>query len=274
MIVYIEDCLIENFVVTFLVLECVCTCFSLKVKLSNKLTSSITGALIAVFYPLIKLNTFCLIAVKLLAGAIIVICAFSYSAFWAKYFCFMFFTALYAGLNLMLYYFIYGTLDVQDNFPTYILLILLLLIYYMTLSILKLAKKKLAISNFVYGVKIVNDGKEWFAKGFLDSGNTLLDQDSTPIFIINLKLFNKLYSSITLSDLLTKNFKDLKNPHYVKSKFASGGAKILVFEVDRLQILENNAIRQEIANAKIGISYSKFAKNFDCDILLNICAFA
>ena len=274
MTIYIEDCLLENFVVTFLIIKCVSAYFKLNVKKCRLIISCILGALIATFYPMLLINNFLLIVLKLCVGILITLVAFDSKNFLAKYLAFMFFTALYGGLNILVYYLWYGTINIQENFPTYVLLLLLLIIYYFVISILKFAKKRFTISNFIYSVKIFNNETTILTNAFLDSGNTLLDQDSTPIFIINPKLFNKLYKDISFSDLLTKNYKNLKEPHYVKSQFASGGGKILVFSVDIIQIIENNQVKTEIKNAKLGVSYSKFSKNFNCDMLLNICAFA
>lgn len=273
MTVYIEDCIIENFVVTFLVIMCVNA--SLKAK-TNKLKVIIActfASASATFYPLLGLNGFLLFLLKACIGILIVAIVYSSKNFLAKYLAFMFFTALYGGLNMLTYYAVYGTLNVVDNFPTYILLGILLTAYFVIKMSIKYAQKKFVISNFVYNVKITNNGDTFCINAFLDSGNALLDEDSTPIFIINATLFNKLYKNISFSDLLVKNFKNLKEPHYVKSCFASGGANILVFSVERVQICENSKITKEFTNARLGVSYAKFAKNFDCDMLLNICAF-
>lgn len=274
MIVYVEDCLIENFVVTFLILKCVCLCFKLKLNKIKIIFACLFASTVSVLYPLVQINNVLLVVLKLSVGFIIVAIAFDKNNIVAKYITFVFFTALYAGLNILFYYFLYGSLEVYDNFPTYVLLGLLLLIYFLTKQCICLARKKLTISNFVYKVKIKHQGKTIEASAFLDSGNTLTDNDSAPVFIINSKLFNKLYKNISISDLLTKNFKNLSNPHYIKSGFASGSGKILVFSVDSVEIIEiNNVKKFEITNAKLGISYSNFNKNFNCDMLLNINMF-
>lgn len=271
MTVYIEDCLIENFVVTFLILKSMCMFFKFELSKLRVVLSCLLASILATLYPLMSFNGLLLVALKLAIGVLIVCIAFK-NKLLSKYVIFMFFTAIYAGLNIAAYYIIYGTVEIYDNFTTYILLALLLLIYFISNMALRLIKKQVAINNFIFKVKITDENNIVLTNAFLDSGNTLLDQDSTPIFIINLNLFNKLYSNIEFEDLLTKNFKSLKNPHYVKSAFATGGANILVFSVDELQIDINNA-QKTVKNAKLGVSYSKFNKNFNCDMLLNINVF-
>lgn len=272
MIVYIEDCLIENFLVTLLVLKCIIACFKIKTSKKRIISASIFGAIIALIYPILHINNYLLIIMRFFVAYLIIIIAFINENLFAKYVAFIFFTALFAGLNILFYYLIYGTLNITENFPTYILLFLLFLIYYMVISVVKFASQKLAIANFVYKVKICESGKEITINAFLDSGNSLQDDDLSPILIINQKVFNKLYKDISFSDLLVKNFKHLKQPHYVKSCFASGSAKILVFCVDEVLIATNEK-QIEIKNAKLGVSYAKFAGGTDCDMLLNIRVF-
>lgn len=273
MIVYIEDCLIENFFVTFLVLKCIIAFFKIRSSNIRIIFASIFGAIIALIYPILHINNYLLIIMKLFVAYLIINIAFNYKNIFAKYVAFIFFTALFAGLNILFYYLIYGSLNVTDNFPTYVLLFLIFLIYYMVIAVVKFASQKLAIANFVYKVKICERGKEITINAFLDSGNSLQDDDLSPILIINQKVFNKLYKDISFSDLLVKNFKHLKQPHYVKSCFASGSAKILVFCVDMVLIATNDK-QIEIRNAKLGVSYAKFSKETDCDMLLNICVFS
>ena len=271
MVVYIEDCLIENFVVTFLILKSMCLMFKFTISKVRLFTACILASILATIYPLFYLSGILLILLKLCIGVIITAIAFNDKIF-SKFIMFMIFTAIYGGLNVAIYYIIYGAITINNNFPTYILLIMLLAIYYLVSLCIKVIQKQAAINNFVYKVRILDDKNQVETKAFLDSGNTLLDQDSTPILIINYSLFNKLYSDIQFDDLLTKNFKTLKNPHYVKSAFASGGANLLVFCVDEVQIDINNSFKI-LKNAKLGVSYAKFNKNFNCDMLLNINIF-
>lgn len=271
MVVYIEDCLIENFVVTYLILKSICLMFRFKLSKTRLFLACTLASILSTIYPLFYLSGVLLIVLKLCIGVIITAIAFKDKIF-SKFVIFIIFTAIYGGLNVAIYYLIYGTVTINDNFPTYLLLIMLLIIFYLISLCTKLIHKQATICNFVYKVKIIDDDKNISTNAFLDSGNTLLDQDSTPIFIINFNLFNKIYSDIQITDLITKNFKSLKSPHYVKSSFASGSANLLVFCVDEVQIEVNN-INKTIKNAKLGVSYAKFNKNFNCDMLLNINAF-
>ena len=271
MIVYIEDCLIENFVVTLLIIKSINLMFKFKTSRLRLVFACILGACLATIYPLFNLNGWLLTLLKLSVGFLIVATSYKQNLF-SKYVIFMVCTALYGGLNVATYFLVYGTTEINDNFATYILLAFLWVIYFLIVKCIKIIQKQAVINCFVYKVKITDGKTIIFSNAFLDSGNTLLDEDSTPILIINYKLFNKLYCDIQMTDLLMKNYKSLKSPHYVKSGFASGGAKILVFCVDEVQIMAKDTSKT-LKNAKLGVSYAKFSKNFNCDMLLNINTF-
>lgn len=272
MTIYIEDVIIENFLVTLLILLCLNKLFKTVIKKNRIILSSLVGATISVLYPLLGDSGILEVLFKLSVGVVIVYIYFGKSYNLAKYISFIFLTAFYGGINILVYYFAYGTMEIKDNFPTHILIAILFIVYYLFGLCVSLVKKNFVISNFVYNIKIINNNIELKDVAFLDSGNTLLDEFGEPIFIINLKLFNKLYKNINIEDILIKNYKNLKNPHYVKSGFASGSGKILVFDVDLLEILLNNKTIK-VNNAKIGVVYSDFNKNFNCNMLLNIHAF-
>ena len=274
MIVYIEDCLIENFLVTYLLLLTLGKVFKEK-KANLKLVGvSLLGGLLSILYPLVQISGILLVLLKLAIGLILVCLYNPKGNLLAKYLTFIFLTGLYGGLNILIYNLIYVTTDIADNFPTYILIILLFLIYYLSISLIKLFEKRNVIVNFVYEVAIFNDEKIIYEMAFLDSGNTLVDPyDNLPVFVINAKLFSKLYKDISFEDLLTKNFKNLKNPHYIKSGFAGGTGKLLAFKIDRLEIKITDKNIQ-INNPTLCISYIGFEKNFKCNMLLGINAFA
>ena len=150
MTIYIEDSIIENFFVTYLLLLCLNKIFGINQKKIRLFFASLLAGIIATFYPLINVSQTLLIIFKLCAGVIIV---YAYSGskhkILAKYIAFMLLTALYAGINILVYYIAYGTLNITENFATHVLIILLYVVYYLFNSCLKLLKK-----NFITKLKI------------------------------------------------------------------------------------------------------------------------
>lgn len=273
MVIYIEDVIIENFLVTLLLLLCLNKLFKIKSSKLRLATVSALAGILSTVYPLISVNGILEIVFKLCFGVVIIYIYSGKAKMFAKYLSFIFLTALFGGINILVYYFAYGTMEISDNFPTYVLIFLLFIIYYLLNSCIKLMQKGFVVSNFIYDIEITDNNISLKDKAFLDSGNTLLDEEGSPVFIINIILFNKLYKNIKIEDLLIKNYQNLKDPHYIKSGYATGGGKILVFSVDKLKIFSSNS-NMDIKNAKIGVVYSSFDKNFNCNMLLNINAFA
>lgn len=270
-IVYIEDVFIENFLVTLLILLCMEKILKNNITKKRKILASIIGALFSLTYPLINSNL--VLIYKLLAGVFIVMVAFGKKRKFSNYIIFLLFTALFGGANILMYYTVYGKLEIKDNFATHILILLLFSVYYIINSCLKLMQKNFVITNFVYAVKIINQDLILEDHAFLDSGNTLIDKkNNMPVFIINFKLFSKMYKDIKIEDILKKDYKGLKDPHYIKSGFASGSGKILIFTVDAIEI-NINKNKKTIKNANLGLVYAQFNKNFNCNMLLNINAF-
>lgn len=271
--IYVEDCLLENFLVTLLILLTTSKLLRCEIKQIRLIAACVLGAVFAITYPLLDFNIIEILMFKIGAGIVICLFAFDSVGFVAKYMVFIFITALYGGFTVFLYYAIYGRINIETKIPTYILLIILFVAYYFVNSCVKLVNKKAVINNYVYRVRITEKNVVINDVAFLDSGNTLQDyMCNEPVFIINLNLFKKLYNEISVMDLLVKNYKGLKLPHYVNSTFASGGGKILVFEVDLLEI-EVGDKKMSVKNAKLGLCYSKFEKNFNCNMLLNINIF-
>ena len=273
MVVYIEDCLIENFFVTLLLLITTRRLFKDDVSNLKLAIVSLFGSVISVLYPILQIQGILLVLFKISTGAIIVCMAFVKKNILPKCFTFMFLTGLYGGINIFVYSMAYGTLQIEDNFPTVIILIMLFATYYFCISLIKLLERKKWVANFVYNIEIENDGIIIKDEAFLDSGNMLKDgKDGAPVYIINFNIFNRLYKNIQFEDLLIKNFKNLKNPHYVKSSYASGNGNILVFSVDKLKVHYYEKTIQ-INNVLLGISYYGFEKTFNFNMLLNAILF-
>ena len=119
MIVYIEDVLLENFLITFLVLSVVYMLSGQKGSKVRHIFSSIFGALIALVYPLIYMSNILLILLK--CGVGFIICLIAYREKTKKqllfYTLFMLVTAVYGGVNLMISFCVYGSFD-QGKLPT------------------------------------------------------------------------------------------------------------------------------------------------------------
>ena len=265
MTVYIEDTLIENFIITFLVLN-ISFCFlNEKKSLLRVIFASLFGGVISVIYSLLNLNNILLFVTKMCIGYII--CLIGYKTKIQKkqilfFLIFIVITAIYGGINLMIYY----SFNMQISLP-----VLLLSIFVITYILKQLQMKfyqKRTINNFLYDIVIKFNNICIKSKGYLDSGNILFDpQSQKPIVLVNFKLFEKINKDFSIQNLLTKNLNGLKNGHYIEVKTATSIDKILVFSVDSLEIFQND--KKIIVNEPFFALSKVKITGLDCDVILN-----
>lgn len=271
MTVYIEDTLIENFLITYFIIIIIFG-FIKEIKSNFRVClSSGFGAIISLIYPLISASSFLTILIKLGVAYAITLIAYKTKSLKKQIFFFLMFmsiTAVYGGINLMIYYAIYGTFQSSHKLPTIVFVLLLFLITFVLKQFEKVLYKKKTINNFMFDIVICKDDKKIKSKAYLDSGNILCDPVSNkPIILINYKIFEQIYDNFSMQDFLTKNISKLKDGHYVKVKTATSVDTLLAFSVDSLNIMQKNkttTIQSPMfALSKVNIS------GFDCDVILN-----
>ena len=269
MIVYIEDTLIENFLVTYLILLIV-FCFTKEQKSKLRIVfACIFASIIALLYPLINLSSIPLLLLKTAVGYVITLISYKTKSLKKQIFfflMFMFVTAIYGGINLMIYFAVYGNFESSKKLPTLVILILLFVIsYFLKQCQMKLYSKK-QIDNFIYDVVITNNNKQIKTKAYLDTGNVLCD-DSKPVVLVNFRMFEKINENFKIQNLLTKKTDGLKNGHYITVKTATSSDNLLAFSVDKLEIKTKDTTKI-IANSVFALSKIKIT-GFDCDVILN-----
>ncbi|MBO5884714.1 MAG: sigma-E processing peptidase SpoIIGA, partial [Clostridia bacterium] len=133
MIIYIEDTIIENFLITYLIISIIFSFIREEKSRVRVIVACVFASIIAVFYPLINLNGVLMLMLKLFVGYIIVLIAYKTNSlkkqifFWIM---FLFVTAIYGGINLMIYYSIYGNFESSQKMPTVLIISILFVITY------------------------------------------------------------------------------------------------------------------------------------------------
>ncbi len=271
MIVYIEDTLIENFLITYIIL---CIIFSFIREEKHKIRmilASIFGAVVALLYPIINLNSFFILILKICMGYIITLIAYKNASLKKQIFffvMFMFITAVYGGINLMLYYCLYGNFESSKKLPTVLILISVSVVTYFIKQCEQVIYKKKTLNNFIYDVVINLNSTTIKTKGYLDSGNILCDTiTNKPVVLVNFKMFSKINKDFLLQNLITKNTNGLKNGHYINVKTATSNDSLLAFCVDSLQIVQKDKTIT-ILNPTFALTKVKIS-GLDCDVVLN-----
>ncbi|MBR4745253.1 MAG: sigma-E processing peptidase SpoIIGA, partial [Clostridia bacterium] len=114
-----------------------------------------------------------------------------------------------------------------------------------------------------YDVTITIDGKKYYIRGFLDSGNRLYD-DNKPIVVISFACFCKMFKNFPFDKIMLDRVSgvDLKNAHYINVVTATSSAKMLVFNCDSIQICHDD-INIQKSNVAMGVSKKNFSQ-FEC----------
>ena len=270
MVVYVEQTLLENFLVTYCVVSIVNLFIKESKSLTRKIIASLFGAMMALLYPILNIQGLMLLILKLCVGYIITLFAYKTKSQKKQlfFYCmFMFVTAIYGGISLMIHFSIYGNFTGEQKLPTTLIIVVLMVVTYFLKQVASRLYQKKQLNNFVYKVIINNHGKQIKTTAYLDTGNVLCDKDQKPISLVNFKLFSLLNKNTSAIDLFKKNLQTLKNGRLIKVKTLTGVDEVIVFDVDSIQILDGKTI-YKILNPSFAVSKVKISE-LGCDMVLN-----
>ena len=226
------------------------------------------GIISAVVLPLYSIKTIYLFFVKFLTGLIMVLILKKYSNF-RQYLttCIVFFTltflfgGLCIGINEMFGIETTGGQVLVNGFafPVSIFVLFASIYLYLFISLINYTKHKNKFSNFYFDVQIILNSKTYYLRGYLDSGNKLLD-NNIPVVIISLKTFIRVFKDYPIEQLAFGTAPN--NPHYINTISVGEISKLLVLEVDKL-LMKNNEQNKEYTNVKLGLSKANFSSDFD-----------
>jgi stage II sporulation protein GA (sporulation sigma-E factor processing peptidase) len=245
---------------------------SFKFKKANIWASVLFGVVCAVVFPIFSISTFYLFLVKILTGIVMVFILKRYANF--RQFlitCIVFFTitflfgGLCIGINSMFGINLVGGQILINgfSFPVSVFVLFASIYLYLFIQLMKYTKHRETLENFYFDVQIFLNNKQYFLRGYLDSGNKLLD-NGNPVVVIPLKVFVKIFSDYPIEKVplgIAPN-----NPHYLKTLSVGGPNKILVIEIEKF-LMTNNERNKEYTNVKLGLSKANFSS--DSDVLLH-----
>ena len=149
----------------------------------------------------------------------------------------------------------------------FLLNVLILVLYFLIWKLMEKFYKKKLIENFAFDAKIVCGCKKIECKAFLDSGNLLFDPlTNLPISFVSLKVFEDLFDSLSIDDLLRKseNLMQARCSHFVNFKTFGGCGQVFVFQVD--EIIFSDKREKDVL---LGISLKSMGQKFGADIVLH-----
>ncbi len=123
---------------------------------------------------------------------------------------------------------------------------------FITCKLVVWIKSKITTNTNIFNTILINANQKITIKSFIDSGNSLYDNNQ-PVSLISFDIFSYL-TGISLSDYLAGDFKNLINPHFITANTIAGKRKILVFTINELHLNKN---------------YTKIYKNVQIGVALN-----
>ncbi len=276
--IVVEYVLVDNLVIDYLILYLSCKLLRQKVVFWRISLASVLGAGCALITPIMALPTWALILFKLLLGWVMVRVGIKPTTIKKEiisYLTFLGMTAVMGGVCFGIIYMLSGDIE-----ASYLLLynleipvgVILLAVALTALAISKMIKyfyHKKVFNNFVFKTVIYDKGKEIQIDAFLDSGNTLIDPvTNKPIVIIDYLTFNKLYD-LPMTQLLTKQVDEIENSHYIEFGTVGKRDSMLIFEIEKMQVIVSDKDTKELKNVALGLSFAKLKKSFECNALLH-----
>ena len=173
MTVYIEYVLFNNFIIDMSLLSAAAKITRLRIVKTRIFIASLIGAGLSMCYPLLPENKF-LIIFKILTGILLSLIAVkeNFLTTIKHFFVFVAFTFLFGGCM----YAIKNAVLLPEKFDELFIaseFIPAVIIYLITLVLLKIIVKTNDLKNFSYRCEVKLSGKNFFADGFLDSGNAV-----------------------------------------------------------------------------------------------------
>ena len=262
--IYIEDAILQNFIINYVLLSIsCCMCMQRSSKLRKTITSFF-GCTFAIILTFFQFSSVIDIVIKILCGALM--CAFAISKFeYKKYllftFTFLSFTFLMGGMIIAFEY----LFNIEING---LICAMIIFVFYLILkSLIKFFYYKRQINHFYYKLSLENQGKNFKITAYLDSGNLIRDDETgLPILIINFETFEKIFNKVTIMDYLQKRLDKKLNGRYISVSTINGNGQIFVCSIDKIVAIENNHSKQ--IHVLLGLSNNMF-RDKDYDALLS-----
>lgn len=281
MVIYIEQVLIDNFIINLFIILSLRAILKAKFKKINIVLASLLGSVVALILPLFRFNLIINSLIKILLSLVMVIILKRFTKlkeYLLYYLTFLLLTFVFGGACL----FILMSFDKSfkiNNYSTYslplgVIVVIIFFIFIIIKNIFKNFYSRKKINNFVYKVVVENNDEKDEILGFLDSGNTLVDKlTGKPITIVNFYSLKNVLKQISITDIIlnkeTKINKYFNNVHIVETtSIGNNKNKILVLEVQKLEIYLENKVNI-IDNAIIGLTLKNFINDLGYNALLN-----
>lgn len=260
MIIYVESLIVNNFCITYFISDL--TYVLTQCRKSRK--RMLIVALISTFFAFLYLLTLNIIwlayLIKLLA---LIVCSlilfFKKQKFISSTLIYIFSTIIVGGAITFIFSLccLQPTTDLNSiSFPFGLIVLCGYIITFLTKRLHNALNKGRVENNLIYMVKTSINGVALELKGFLDTGNRLIDDNSSlPVVIVKFSAIIKTFSPSTFATLIEKG-----KANYISYATVTGGiSKIMIIYPDFFKIVGE----KENKDVAIGVSFSGFYGDYD-----------
>ena len=158
------------------------------------------------------------------------------------------------------------------EFPVGVVLLTVALYVAIIISLAKYLTRRKDISQFVKQIKLTISGKTLEINGFVDTGNSLIDQKSgLPVIILSLSCLEKFFTEQQIQDLMLGDcgsgpFRGVHKLSY--GTICGQDRKMVVFDADGL-VINADGYEYKTNNFVVGVTYRKFNDAIKYDLLLH-----
>ena len=224
MTVYIEYVIINNVIIDYLMLKATFLLTGNPKHNRRLFLCAFLGGIIALVYPALEINPTILTLVKIASGLLIVLLASEYKSvksFYINAVIFFFYTFITGGV-------IIGVFNIfAIEYQTEFIVASIVIPVYLVLKVLAQVKdyffRRKNVESFIYKVELCLNNQTLVAKGFLDTGNSLLD-NGEPVILCDKHFAKKLIAE----NIAKMKFKK------IEISTATGKRQNLAFKLDRL----------------------------------------
>ncbi|MDD3397207.1 MAG: sigma-E processing peptidase SpoIIGA [Clostridia bacterium] len=277
--VYIEDVIIDNFIIDLIILYITAKLLKINYKKILIIISAMIGASFTILSLYINLNPSLLLLYKLLTAVTMLLIAYNFKSikqFILNFLTFLLVTALMGGFCFLICFsfgeviLINGNVYYEIFLPMGIIMGCVFLISYFLFKIFEVIKYKAYNSNFIYNATLSDNEKSVSSLAFVDTGNTLSDPlTGKPVNIITFKVFQKLFREVPIHQILLKKIpNNLKRVHYIKVSSVGEKSEMLIFYIESLKISQRN-FTLILKNSCLGLTFANLEKKLSCGLLLN-----
>lgn len=262
--IYIDVVLIENFIINFFLLLVTTQIIKLKGEYKRLIIASFIGSLYTLLMFIPEVDFLVSLPIKLIMALLMLYIVIGKKdiIFYVKsYFCFILLSLSFCGICFAFalaqnpYSFNAGF--TINNYLFRYLLFSIMIMYILTNRIVLFIKDRISFSKLIYDLDINYEGISYRVKGFLDTGNALIEPvTSLPVIIVEKKYLNNIQ---------VKSDKCYHIPYKVVNGYSD---KLLGIKVDEIKVYKNKG-EVEHRKAIVCLCDTKLSNNNEFGALLS-----